>query len=168
MFIVSVNLILFTGTVNLSASSLQQQVNHSLHLKLFRISVTTTRSGGDEGAGGILAYISGLKPNSPYTITVETTFHIYLYINGGKYAWWQSSDPFGISGDWKFYDQSGNIHNGVPSSFTYRLNSDGQGKFNIYGFLCNAEDHRYYTSMRFTITWKEQNVSQTTDWYKAW
>ena len=158
----------FTDTVNLSASSLQQQVNHSLHLKLFGISVTTTRSGGDEGAGGILAYISGLKPNSPYTITVETTFHIYLYINGGKYAWWQSSDPFGISGDWKFYDQSGNIHNGVPSSFTYRLNSDGQGKFNIYGFLCNAEDHRYYTSMRFTITWKEQNVSQTTDWYKAW
>lgn len=159
---------MFTDTVNLSASSLQQQVNHSLHLKLFGISVTTTRSGGDEGAGGILAYISGLKPNSPYTITVETTKHIYLYINGGKYAWWQSSDPFGISGDWKFYDQSGNIHNGEPSSFTYRLNSDGQGKFNIYGFLCNVEDHRYLTSMRFTITWKEQNISQTTDWYNAW
>ena len=67
------------------------------------ISVTTTRSGGDEGAGGILAYISGLKPNSPYTITVETTFHIYLYINGGKYAWWQSS---GFSENWKFHDQT--------------------------------------------------------------
>ena len=156
---------MFTGTVNLSANTLQTQVNYSLPLKIFMISVTTTRSGGDEGAGGILAYISGLKPNSPYTITVETSFHIYLYINGEKYAWDQISGGGSV---WKFYDQSGNIHNGSPSSFSYRLNSDAQGKFNIYGFLCNSEDHRYLTSMRFTITWKEQNISQTTDWYNAW
>lgn len=46
--------------------------------------------------------------------------------------------------------------------------SDNNGNIKIESYLCSAENHRYLTSLRYTVTWEKYNISQQTDWYNAW
>ena len=46
--------------------------------------------------------------------------------------------------------------------------SDNNGNIKIESYLCSSADHRYFTNLRYTVTWEKYNISQQTDWYNAW
>lgn len=70
---------------------------------------------------------------------------------------------------WEYLDATSNsMKEGQPSSFTYKVKSDNNGNIKIESYLCAAENHRYLTSLRYTVTWEKYNISQQTDWYNAW
>lgn len=140
-------------------------VSGTITLRLFDIQVITTRSGGAEGVGGIIATISDLLPNTTYLLTIEQTYHIYLDINGIRLA-----QCIG-GGVWNYYNEStNNWINYRPSntSWSFHVNSDSSGILKIDSWLCNYEEHRYLTKVRYKVTWEEQDVYQQTGWYYAW
>ena len=156
---------MFTDTIKTLVSALENKINHSILIfKLFKINVITTKTGGIDNAGGVIASISNLQPNTEYLLKTETTFHIYLYINSKIYAQWNDYNH-----RWEYLDATSNsMKEGHPSSFTYKVKSDNNGNIKIESYLCSAENHRYLTSLRYTVTWEKYNISQQTDWYNAW
>jgi len=148
-------------------------------LELFEISVVGTTTGGKglvglDPVGGVIATITGLKPNYTYLVTVENTYHIALYINNKQYSGyhyqttWNGKHWWRLDGDTNNKIGYANGSKTAPLSWNYHVMTDSNGQLVIEGWLCSTNDHKYITDLRYTVTWEEENVYKQTDWHNPW